>query len=88
MLGNICRSTVVVMGLILVSPSLFAQGSWADPLVDKKKLEFGVIATGAEAVQVVSIENSTQATLHISSWSTACRCAEASAPGKTLLQPG
>lgn len=39
------------MGLILVSPSLFAQGSWADPLVSKKKLEFGVIATGAEAVQ-------------------------------------
>ena len=88
MLGNICRSTVVVMGLILLSPSLFAQGSWADALVDKRKLEFGVIATGAEAVQVVSIENSTQATLHISSWSTACRCAEASAPGKTLLQPG
>jgi hypothetical protein len=88
MLGNICRSTVVVMGLILVSPSLFAQGSWADALVDKKKLEFGVIATGAEAVQVVSIENSTSATLHISSWTTACRCAEASAPGKTLLQPG
>lgn len=88
MLGNICRSAVVVMSLILVSPSLFAQGSWADALVDKKKLEFGVIATGAEAVQVVTIENTTRATLHISSWSTACRCAEASTPSKTLLQPG
>ncbi len=68
--------------------SAVAQVSWADAMVDTKKLDFGVIAAGSEAVKVVSIENTTGATIHISSISTGCRCAEAGQPGKTLLQPG
>lgn len=70
---------------------VFAQGSWAERLVDTTKLDFGVIATASEAVKVVTIENTTNSTIQIAGFSTACRCAEASQPKgqeKLTLQPG
>ena len=88
MLGNLGRwgfAVIILAGA--VSPAL-AQSNWAEDMISPKKLDFGVIATGSEAIKVVSIQNRTSATLHISSTSTACRCAEASSPGKDALQPG
>ncbi len=88
MLGHFCKPVAFFSVFLMSVASVMAQGSWADQLVDKKKMEFGVIATGSEAVQVVTIRNTTPSTVHISSISTACRCAEAGQPQKTLLQPG
>ncbi len=88
MLGNIRRWGFAVIVFVGSAPSLMAQSNWAEPLVNLKKLEFGVIATGAEAVKIVTIENTTQSTVHISGTNTGCRCAEAGAPGKTTLEPG
>jgi len=88
MLGNIGYLAVAAVVAVVAAPVAVAQSSWADPLVDVKKLDFGVIATGSEAVKVVTIENTTQYPVQISSISTGCRCAEVGQPGKTLLQPG
>lgn len=88
MLGNIGK---LVIGAVLVwfaAPAAVAQVSWADSLIDTKRLDFGVIATGSEAVKVVTIHNTTQYPVHISSISTGCRCAEAGEPGTRLIQPG
>ena len=77
--------------LLTGSSTALAQGSWADRLVDTKRLDFGVIATGSEAMKVVTIENTTNSTIQIAGFSTACRCAEASQPKgqeKLTLQPG
>jgi hypothetical protein len=88
MLGNIRHWGFAAIILWCAAPICSAQSSWADALVDTKKLEFGVIAAGAEAVKVVTIQNTTQSTVHISRISTGCRCAEAGQPEKNLLQPG
>ena len=91
MLSNLRRWGIVVAMLISGSSSVLAQGSWADRLVDTTKLDFGVIATGSEALKVVTIENTTNHTVQIAGFSTACRCAEASQPNgqsKLTLQPG
>lgn len=88
MLGNLGRWAFSALLLAWAAPAVTAQSNWAEEIVTPKKLDFGVIATGSEAVKVVSIENKTGATVHISSTSTACRCAEASTPGKDVLQPG
>lgn len=85
---NICRLVCLFL-VFAVSSSLpaYAQ-SWADGLVQPGRLEFGVIARGSAAARSVTLTNSTGVTLHIQSVSTACRCAEADNPSKTLLQPG
>ena len=91
MLGNMGRSGFAAVLLVVTSSSALAQGSWAERLVDTTKLEFGVIATGSEALKIVTIENTTGSTVQIGGFSTACRCAEASQPRgreKTTLQPG
>ncbi|MFM8725532.1 MAG: DUF1573 domain-containing protein, partial [Planctomycetaceae bacterium] len=85
---NICRLVCLFL-VFAVNSSLpaYAQ-SWADGLVQPGRLEFGVIARGSAAARSVTLTNSTGATLHIQSVSTACRCAEADNPSKPLLQPG
>lgn len=88
MLGNLGRWGLAAVVFVGVAPAVWAQSNWAEEMVSPRKLEFGVIATGSEAVKVITIENKTSATVHISSTSTACRCAEASSPGKNLLAPG
>lgn len=88
MLGNLGRWGLAAVAFIGMAPTVWAQSNWAEEMVSPRKLEFGVIATGSEAVKVITIENRTSATVHISSTSTACRCAEASSPGKNLLAPG
>ncbi|MBL8817615.1 MAG: DUF1573 domain-containing protein [Planctomyces sp.] len=88
MLGTFCRIAFAFACAFTVSYSASAQGSWADQLVDTRKLDFGVVATGAETVKQVTVKNTTNATVHISGVSTACLCAQASQPVSSLLQPG
>ena len=88
MLGTIKNLVLGAIVLCVVAPTAIAQVSWADAMVDAKRLDFGVIATGSEAVKVVTIQNTTQYPIHISSISTGCRCAEAGEPGTRLIQPG
>lgn len=84
-LAKLCSAMLV---LLAGSTSVTGQESWADKMVQPKKLDFGVIATGSEAVKVVEIENITNTVVHISGTATGCQCAQAEAPSKTLLQPG
>ncbi|MFN9719419.1 MAG: DUF1573 domain-containing protein [Planctomycetota bacterium] len=88
MLGQMYRWAVVVAMLATGSPRVMAQSTWADALVDTRKMDFGVIATGSEAVKIVVIENKLTSPVHLSSVSTACKCAQAKMPEKTLLAPG
>lgn len=88
MLGTIVRIGWAVGLCLTVAETAVGQGSWADALVDRKSIDFGVVATGADTAQVVTIRNTTQATVHISSVTTACTCAQAGQPSATLLQPG
>lgn len=86
---NICRLVSLFLVCLLCNrSSLQAQQSWADGLVQPGRLEFGVIARGSAAARSVTLTNNTGAQLHIQGVSTACRCAEAGNPSKTLLQPG
>lgn len=88
MLRTIERIGTTAAICLAVCSSAFAQGSWADALVDVKRIDYGVVATGAETLRVITIRNTTGAPVHISSVSTACKCAEAGQPSKSLLQPG
>jgi hypothetical protein len=86
---NICRLACLFLAFAIGNSSVAsAQQSWADGLVQPGRLEFGVIARGSAAARSVTLTNSTGAPLHIQGVSTACRCAEAQNPSKTLLQPG
>lgn len=88
MLGQLYRWAFFFAFLAVGSSSAIAQSGWADALVDTKKIDFGVIATGSEAVKIVVIENKLTSHVHVSSVSTACKCAQAKIPEKTLLAPG
>lgn len=98
MTGYMGRWGIAALVLVAAATEVQAQ-NWADQLVDKKKLEFGVIARNSETTNIITITNTTQSTVHISHLTTACRCAEAGyyqdsrsfvqgAPAKSLLQPG
>ncbi|MBL8813899.1 MAG: DUF1573 domain-containing protein [Planctomycetaceae bacterium] len=98
MTGYMGRWGIAALVLVTAAAEVQAQ-NWADQLVDKKKLEFGVIARNSETTNIITITNTTQSTVHISHLTTACRCAEAGyyqdsrsfvqgAPAKSLLQPG
>jgi hypothetical protein len=88
MLGTFGRWGVAAVVCLTAGNEVLAQGSWADALVDVKRIDYGVVATGAETQRTLTIRNTTAAQVHISSVSTACKCAEAGQPTKTLLQPG
>ena len=60
---------------------------WANKMFDKNKIDFGVIARGADARQSVRIDNRTGQTVHISNVRTTCGCSAAT-PTQTTLQPG
>jgi len=60
---------------------------WAEQMVESKKIDFGVIATGSEAKKFVEITNVHNEIVHIASVSTTCGCSAATA-GKQTLQPG
>ncbi len=88
MLGTIGHWGVAAVVCLAVSDLTFAEGSWAEQLIDTKKLDFGVVATGSETSALVKVRNTTTSPVHISSVSTACACAQAAPPSTNLLQPG
>lgn len=88
MLGALGRIGCVAAVCVASAGTVCAQGSWADQLVDRRSIDFGVVATGADTMQVVTVKNITGATVHISGVTTACTCAQAGQPSATLLQPG
>lgn len=78
----------LAIACFLAPAAAVAQGSWADSLFETKKVDFGVIATGSDTVQVVRITNTTNTTVRIQGTSTSCACAHAEPPGKSVLEPG
>lgn len=78
----------MILSCAASQPVLCAQDDWAGGLVDQKKLDFGVVATGSSAVRTITVTNGLNTQVHIAQVTTACRCAEAGRPSKTLLQPG
>lgn len=88
MLGTLGRLVASGAMFLISAQVVQAQGSWAEPLLDTKKLDFGVVATGAETAKTVTVTNTTPAQVHISGVSTACACARADQPSRTLLEPG
>lgn len=60
---------------------------WSDAMVETKKVDFGVIATGSEAKKYVKVTNVYDDVVQISSVGTTCGCSAAT-PGKQSLEPG
>jgi hypothetical protein len=87
-MSGLLKPFLLLFGFAVVSATANGQGSWADSLIDTKEIDFGVIATGSDTVQVVRIRNTLSQPVHISHTSTSCACANAKAPEKSLLQPG
>ncbi|MCH2201329.1 MAG: DUF1573 domain-containing protein [Fuerstiella sp.] len=60
---------------------------WARPMIETKRIDFGVIATGSEAKKLVEIRNIYNRSVHISEVKTTCGCSAAT-PGRTTIEPG
>lgn len=88
MLGTMGRWCIAVGVCLTTGQWAQGQGNWAEQLLDTRKLDFGVVATGAETSRIVTVTNTTTGQVHINSVSTACACAKADQPSKTLLEPG
>lgn len=71
----------------LAGSAAFGQ-SWTDQVVDTKKIDFGVIATGSENPRPITISNTLQSTIHIREVKTSCQCAIVTQPSTYTLQPG
>ena len=87
------ESMVTLKRVLLLLP-LFAAplsdaqaGQWADSMIETRKVDFGVIATGSEARKYVVVKNVHSTDVHIASVETTCGCS-AAAVGKRTLRPG
>lgn len=78
---------LAVVALCVSGSEIFAQ-SWADQLVEPRKIDFGVIATGSESVREIKITNTTPHVIHIGGTAPGCQCVMPGAPSQNLLQPG
>lgn len=87
MLGKFSTIGLIVIALSISGSSVLAQ-SWADQLVEPRKIDFGVIATGSESIRQIVITNTTQSVVHISGTSPGCQCVIPGNPSQNLLQPG
>lgn len=74
-----------VLSAVLVSSA--SANDWARKMVETKKVDFGVIATGSEARKEVTIRNIYNQPVHISSVSTTCGCSAGTAD-TTTIEPG
>ena len=88
MLGKLATFGLAIAAICTAPSSALAQESWADRIIEPKKLDFGVIATGSEALRVLTIENTTNNIVHITGTAPGCQCVQAGAPSQNLLQPG
>ncbi len=57
---------------------------WAQKMFDKSKVDFGVVARGADAVQTIKVTNLYKETIHIASVTTTCGCSAAKPAANTL----
>ncbi len=64
-----------------------AQDGWANALLDRKKVDFGVIATGSEAIETLKVTNNLTTAVQLSGVSTGCQCASATITGPRQLAP-
>ena len=88
MLGKLFTFGLVILAMGSGNSSAVAQNSWALQLVQPQKLDFGVIAAGSESLRVLTIENTTNAVVHIVGTSPGCQCVMPGEPSQHLLQPG
>ncbi len=58
MLRKFATIGLAIFALCVSGSTVLAQ-SWADQLVEPKKIDFGVIATGSESVREIKITNTT-----------------------------
>ena len=78
------------LGILFLSTIVITSASaddWASKIVETRKVDFGVIATGSEARKEVTIRNIYKQPVHISSVSTTCGCSAGTAD-KTTIEPG
>jgi len=87
MLRKLATISLTIFALCVSGSSVVAQ-SWADQLVEPKKIDFGVIATGSESVRQIMIKNTTNTSVHISGTAPGCQCVIPGIPSQSLLQPG
>ncbi|MEY3176599.1 MAG: hypothetical protein RLZZ436_4513 [Planctomycetota bacterium] len=80
-----CWKAVLIFTCI--SANAVAQQGWASALLDRKKLDFGVIATGSEAIETLKVTNNLASTVQLSGVSTGCQCASAMIVGPRQLAP-
>ncbi len=78
----------LTLSALCVSGSTVIAQTWADQLVEPKKIDFGVIATGSESVRQIVITNTTSNVVHISGTAPGCQCVIPGIPSQNLLQPG
>ena len=88
MLRKLATFGLAILAVCTAASAALAQDSWADELVEPRKLDFGVIATGSESLKVLNIENTTNAVVHITGASPGCQCVMPGDPSQNLLQPG
>lgn len=88
MLGKLLTFGLAIFVICSAHTSAIAQDSWAQRLVEPQKLDFGVIAAGSESIRVLTIENTTEAVVHIVGASPGCQCVMPGEPSQRLLQPG
>jgi len=87
MLRKFATIGLTVFALCVSGSSVIAQ-TWADQLVEPKKIDFGVIATGSESVRQIVVTNTTSNVVHISGTAPGCQCVVPGIPSQNLLQPG
>ena len=87
MLRKFATIGLTVFGLCCSGSLVLAQ-TWADQLVEPKKFDFGVIATGSESVRQIVITNTPNNVVHISGTAPGCQCVIPGAPSQSILQPG
>ena len=88
MLRKLATFGLGILAVCTAASAALAQDSWADGLVEPRKLDFGVIATGSESLKVLNIENTTDTVVHITGASPGCQCVMPGDPSKNFLQPG
>jgi hypothetical protein len=88
MLRKFATIGLTIIALCATGSSVLAQGTWADQLVEPRKIDFGVIATGSESVREIKITNTTNNVVHISGAAPGCQCVIPGDPSRSLLQPG
>lgn len=75
----------LILGVASAS-NVFAQElTWAEKMFDQRKIDFGVVARGSDAIIRVKITNLYKQQVHIADVSTTCGCS-AGKPSKTSLE--